>query len=194
MLSWCCRKLLGLGGWSVTSDKPDTRKYVLVVAPHTSNWDFPIGLLAAGVLQLDAHWLGKHSLFHWPYGWLFRALGGLPVYRNQSLNLIEQMRERFETSDRLILALAPEGTRSRTEYWKSGFYHIARAAGVPIVMAYLDYPRKQVHLGGAFMPGENTDADLEQMNRFFSGHFGKHPESSGPVALAEKKDGARATS
>jgi len=170
--------LLKLLGWTVSADYPDTERYVLIVAPHTSNWDFVIGLLANWALRLDVRYIGKHTLFYWPWGWIFRALGGEPVRRGQSADLIRQVARLFETSERLVFALAPEGTRSKTDHWKTGFYYIARAARVPIAMGYLDFGRKEAGVGGAFFPGEDMEADFERIREFYKGRLGKHPEKA----------------
>lgn len=175
--SWALRRL----GWTIELDDPGVAKYVLIAAPHTSNWDFPLGLAAAWALRLDAHWLGKHTLFRWPYGWFFRAVGGIPVQRDQTRNLIPAIVDIFAGAERLVLALAPEGTRQKTDHWKTGFYHIARAAGVPIVMAYLDYGKKQVGLGGAFYPGEDIEAAFTQIRQFFAGRRGKYPANESDI-------------
>lgn len=180
--SWC----LALLGWQAQADYPASGRYVLIVAPHTSNWDFPLGLLASGALGLDAHWMGKHSLFRWPFGWLFRALGGVAVNRGQPGLLIEQMAQLFASHDPLVLALAPEGTRGATDHWKSGFYRIAVAAQVPIAMAYMDYGSRQIGLGGSFMPSGDVEADLQLISAFFAGHHGKIPHLAGQIRFKEK--------
>jgi len=178
--------MLSLLGWTVHADYPDDEKYVLIAAPHTSNWDFPLGIVAARALDLDVHWLGKHTLFRWPYGWFFRAIGGTPVQRDQALNLIQQIADLFDRSGQLVIALAPEGTRSKTDHWKTGFYHIARAADVPIVMAYLDYGQKQVGIGGAFYPGNDIEAAFAQIRQFYKGRRGKHPDKESQILVRQK--------
>lgn len=175
------RWLLGVMGWRLCFTDPGTRKYVLVVAPHTSNWDFPLGLLAGWALGLGASWMGKHTLFRGPMGPVFSALGGIPVDRTQAGNMIEQMASRFAKSDHLVLGIAPEGTRSATDHWKSGFYHIARAAGVPIALAFLDYGRKEVGIGDVFMPGADIDTDFERISAFYADKRGKRPGRASTV-------------
>lgn len=159
----------------MAAEDPGVDKYVVVVAPHTSNWDFPLGLLAAWALGLDAHWMGKHTLFSRPFGWLFRGLGGIPVRRGEAGSLSGQMALRFAQPGRLVLGIAPEGTRSHTDHWKSGFWHIARASRVPIVLAYLDYGKKQVGMGGAFLPGDDIEADFERIRGWYRDRRGKIP-------------------
>lgn len=181
MMAWISAWIYKLIGWTAEAEYPDTRKYVLIVAPHTSNWDFPLGMLAARILRLKVHYLGKHTLFEGPFGWFFKALGGIPVRRDRVYNMSQQMAERFAAADELVLAIAPEGTRKHTDHWKMGFYHIARAAKVPVVMAYLDYGNKKVRMGGAFHPGEDMEAALETVRQFFSGVRGRYPDKQGPI-------------
>ena len=186
MLSRLCMWILNILGWTVHADFPDVEKYVLIAAPHTSNWDFPLGIVAARAIRLDIHWMGKHTLFRWPYGWFFRAIGGTPVHRDQARNLIQQIVDMFAQSGQLVLALAPEGTRSKTDHWKTGFYHIARSAQVPIVMAYLDHGKKQVGIGGAFYPGNDIEAVFDQIRPFYAGKRGKHPDKESQIQIRQK--------
>ena len=170
--------LLTTLGWEIHGGFPEIKKYVVIAAPHTSNWDFPLGILVIKALKIDARWLGKHTIFRWPFGWLFRALGGTPVNRGKNLDLIRQMKEQFETSDSLIIALAPEGTRSKTDHWKTGFYYIARAAGVPIALGYLDFGKKQVGVSKSFYPGDDIDADFKLIRDYYQDKQGKNPENT----------------
>jgi len=180
--AWLLKRL----GWTVHADFPDCRNYVLIVAPHTSNWDFPLGILAKTALKLDARWMGKHTLFRWPMGWIFRALGGVPVRRDRALNMIQQMAELFAGPESLVLALAPEGTRDKKDHWKTGFYHIARAAKVPIAMAYLDYGRKEVGLGGTFYPETDIGPVFDRIREFYRDRKGKYPEQASLIQAREK--------
>jgi len=179
--------LLKILGWTVHADFPDAEKYVLIVAPHTSNWDFPLGILAKTALRLDVRWMGKHTLFRWPVAWFFRALGGVPVHRGQALNMIDQMAEVFTGPGPVVLALAPEGTRVKKDHWKTGFYHIAQAAEVPIAMAYLDYGKKDIGLGGTFYPGENIWEDFIRIREFYQDRRGKYPEQESVIKVREKQ-------
>ncbi len=183
MLACLSKWILKTLGWTLHADYPDTAKYVVIAAPHTSNWDFPLGILANWAMQLNVRYFGKHTLFFWPWGWFFRALGGEPVRRGYSANLIRQIADAFENSDRLVFALAPEGTRSKTDHWKTGFYRIAKAAGVPIVMGYLDFGHKQVGIGGAFMPGDDIEADFRLIREFYKNRLGKHPEKTSLIRV-----------
>jgi len=175
MFSRTANLLLKSLGWELDIHFPESRKYVLVVYPHTSNWDFPLGVVASRAIKLKAHYIAKHTLFRKPYGWFFRGLGGIPVDRNRKENLIQQVAERFDESKEFILALAPEGTRTKTDHWKSGFYHIARAAKVPIAMAYFDYSRKVIGVGGEFYPSSDINDAYETIREFFRNIQGKNP-------------------
>lgn len=175
------RLLLRLFGWSIEYQDPGTHRYVLIVAPHTSNWDFPLGLLAAWALHLRAHWMGKNSLFKGPLGPLLRAWRGIPVDRGKPGKNIEKMASRFTDTDHFVLGIAPEGTRRATDHWKSGFWHIARAAGVPIVMAYIDYGRKQLGVGGAFMPDDNLESDFQRIRDFYADKRGRYPQQESAI-------------
>lgn len=180
------RGILRVLGWRIQADLPTESKYVLVIAPHTSNWDFVIGMLSGWALGMPyPRWVGKDSLFKPPFGWFFRAIGGIPVDRSRSQNFVEQVAARFAdtdaNSDVFILALAPEGTRQRTDYWRTGFYYIAQRAGVPIVLAYLDFARKVVGTGPVIHPSGDIQADFAAIRSFYSTIQGRHPDLQGEV-------------
>jgi 1-acyl-sn-glycerol-3-phosphate acyltransferase len=183
MRRWLAKRLLALFGWRAVGSVPDLPKYVLVVAPHTSNWDFPVMLALAIALGIKATWMGKHTLFRPPLGWLMRALGGLPIDRTARHNVVEQAVESIRRSDRLVLAVLPEGTRKRTNYWKSGFYHIARSADVPIALGFADYRRKIGGIGAVVTLSGDVEADMAGIRDFYAGIAGKRPEQFGPVRL-----------
>jgi len=134
-LYWLGRSWLGVFGWQIQGEDSSCRKFVLIAAPHTSNWDLPFMLAAAYVMRVHISWFGKYTLFTPPWGWLLRRLGGIPVDRRAPQSLVTQMVEQFRKRDYLVLAVPPEGTRRRVDFWKSGFYHIASQSGVPIVSA-----------------------------------------------------------
>ncbi len=186
-MSHLSKWLLNLLGWTLHADYPGVEKYVVIAAPHTSNWDFPLGILAARAMKLELRWMGKHTLFKGPFGWLFRAMGGIPVNRGQDQNHIRQMTELFDRSPKLVLGLAPEGTRSKTDHWKTGFHYIARAARVPIVMGYLDYGHKQVGIGGGFYPGNDIHADFDLIREFYKHRQGKHPQNESLIRVRSKQ-------
>ena len=159
--------VLRLIGWKVVGGLPATNRYVLIGAPHTSNWDFPLMLLAVLKVGMDVHWLGKSSLFSFPFGGIMRWLGGIPVDRSKSNNLVDQLVELFRRRDDLILVIPPEGTRSQVERWKSGFYYVAQGAGVPILLGFVDSSRKQIGFGPLFHPTGDYATDLIAIQEFY---------------------------
>lgn len=168
------RAVMWVAGWSFEGSIPDLSKAVIIVAPHTSNWDFVIGAAGMLALDLDLRFLGKHTLFRGPMGAIMRLLGGIPVDRAQpGAGVVAEMGERFKHSDHLLLALAPEGTRGEVTRWKTGFHQIARAAGVPIVAATLDYGRRQIRFRELFTPSPDVEADVEELQEFFADSLGR---------------------
>ena len=163
-------------GWTVTGSLPaDHPKCVLIAAPHTSNWDLPYTLMVAFALRLNIHWMGKQQLFRWPFGGLMRWLGGIAVDRSQSNKLVSASAQAIRDADGpLQLVVPPEGTRSKTQRWRTGFYFIAQEAGVPIVMAYMDYPRKRSGLGPVFTPTGDLDADMARIKAFYAPFEGRN--------------------
>jgi 1-acyl-sn-glycerol-3-phosphate acyltransferase len=168
---------LKMVGWRKEGSLPHIPKYVMILAPHTSNWDFPIGLAIAFDLKLRAHWLGKDRFFRWPFHGFFRWLGGIPIDRSKSCDVVAQMVQVFKERARLTMVLAPEGTRKKATHWKSGFYHIARGANVPIVLAFLDYLRKAGGIGPIFNPTGDIETDMEYIRAFYATVTGKYPEN-----------------
>ena len=187
MIKYISLQLLKLFGWQLETILPLEKKYIIIGAPHTSNWDFPLALLALHAMGLKFSWVGKHTLFRFPLGRLFRALGGIPVDRTVRQGFIKDMVELFAASEERILAMAPEGTRSRTEYWKTGFYSLAVAASVPIAFGYLDYRSKTIGVGETLYPSGNLVEDFQTIQRFYNGRTGKYPEKQGPVQLRKKE-------
>jgi len=143
---------LGLAGWRFEGALPDLPRMVIVVAPHTSNWDFPVGVAVMVALGVRVRWLGKHSLFRGPFGTLLRGLGGIPVRRGERSGAVDDAVAAFRTHPQLVLALAPEGTRRRVATWKTGFYTVAEQAGVPIVPVAFDWGRRVVAIGAPVVP------------------------------------------
>lgn len=154
-------------GWAFEGELPDLPKAVIIVAPHTTNWDFVLGITAMFALEVRVSWLGKHTVFRPPFGRLFRWLGGIAVDREASSGVVEQMVAAFRSREELILGLAPEGTRRRVARWKTGFYHIAVGAGVPIVPATFDYPRRLIRLGAPLVPTGDLASDMDHLQAFF---------------------------
>lgn len=163
------RLILNLLGWKVVSDIPTQKKYVIIVSPHTSNWDFIIGRCFGYMLEIEAKYLGKSQLFRFPYGWIFRLLGGISVDRSKHNNLVAYAIHLFKSYEELVLGLAPEGSRSRVEKWKLGFYHIAVGANIPIALAYLDYAKKEAGIGEMFLPSGDMEKDLQKIEGFYKG-------------------------
>ena len=183
MLKAFATTLLTLIGWQVSFSLPPRDKYVLVGAPHTSNWDFPLGLLAMSAVGLRFSWVGKHTLFKGPLGPLMRGIGGIPVNRRGSTGFVKRVIEIFERRDQFVMAIAPEGTRSLTKQWKAGFYHIAMAANVPIALGFIDYPRKRVGIDRMFEPSGDIEADFKILREYYQDKIGKRPEKQGPVKI-----------
>ena len=180
------RGFLRLTGWQLEGVKPLERRFVLIAAPHTSNWDMVYLLALSVVAELDVSWMGKHVLFRPPLGWLMRRLGGIPIVRHQRHNMVSQMVGAFGRSDALALVVPAEGTRGYVPHWKSGFYHIARTADVPIVLGYLDYARRRGGFGPAFQPTGDIRCDMDEIREFYADKVGKYPEQFGEVRLKEE--------
>lgn len=173
------RAMLGLFGWRIEGRFPDAPKFVLIVAPHTSNWDFPVGLMAKFALRLDVRYMAKSSLFWFPLGLFLRAMGGIAVDRSAAADVAATSAREFERREKLVLVITPEGTRSRVERWKSGFYRIALAAKVPVVLVVFDYPDRVVRLGPAFQVTGNYETDLAAMQSHVNASKARHPERYG---------------
>jgi 1-acyl-sn-glycerol-3-phosphate acyltransferase len=174
LVRWISAAYLKLTGWKVCGGWPGLEKAVLVAAPHTSNWDGLNMLATAGFYRVKLRWMGKASLTRGPFGWLMKALGCVPIDRSQSNDVVRIMSEAFGASERIVLAIPPEGTRSAVREWKSGFYHIAVAAGVPIVLSVLDYGTKRVSLAAVIYPSGDYEADLAVIRGFYARAVGKN--------------------
>jgi 1-acyl-sn-glycerol-3-phosphate acyltransferase len=177
---------LWISGWTPEGGLPAARSYVLIAAPHTTNWDLLFFLAHAWAFGVRVSWMGKHSLFRGPMGAIMRALGGVPVRRDRAGGLVASMTEAFDRDPSLVLTVPPEGTRAYVAHWKSGFYQIARAARVPIVMGYLDYERRAGGLGPALLPTDDLRADMDEIRAFYADKRGLHPELFGEVRLKEE--------
>jgi 1-acyl-sn-glycerol-3-phosphate acyltransferase len=173
-------------GWKVEGSLPDLPQMVIIAAPHTSNWDFLYMMGAAYVLRAKFSWMGKDNLFKGPFGIIMRWFGGLPVNRRVHTNLVGQVVEHFRTNKKLILVIPPEGTRKKTDHWHSGFYYIAKEAGVPLVLAYIDYKRRVVGIGPTINPSEDIQTDMAVIKPFYSQFTGKHPERMGDIRINPK--------
>ena len=173
-------------GWRVEGHLPMAPKVVVIAAPHTSNWDLPFMLATAVVLGVRPSWLGKRELFRTPFGRLMCWLGGVPVDRSRRANLVEQVVARFAEAERLFLVIPPSGTRRRAPHWKSGFYHVARGAGVPIVCSFLDYGRRVAGIGPTVVATGDVGKDMDVVRTFYAPIEGRYPENTTPIRLPEE--------
>jgi 1-acyl-sn-glycerol-3-phosphate acyltransferase len=178
--------ILRLLSWQFVVNRPPGSKYVLVGAHHTSGWDLFYALLFKYATGIDFKFVAKDDLFRWPVGGLLRWFGGVPVNRRSRTGFVQQMVDIFNQSEAFILVISPEGTRSKSKYWKTGFYYIALGAKVPIGMVFLDYKEKIVGIGPNFMPSGDIEADFVQIRDFFSGIQGRRPEAQGEIAIRPK--------
>jgi 1-acyl-sn-glycerol-3-phosphate acyltransferase len=180
-------------GWTIVG-QPLPPKAVMIAAPHTSNWDFPHTLAISYVLDFEFSWLGKHTLFEPPHGWFFRWLGGIPVHRGDRNNLVASVAEVLKKSERLMLILSPEGTRSSAKRWKTGFYYMALGAGVPIVLAFLDYRGKRGGILHVFHPTGDIEADMATIRSLYDNAniAGRHTSRMSEVTIGSSPaaDGA----
>ena len=185
-MTWLAEKWLKWRGWKFIGEMPDLAKMILIGAPHTSNWDFVLYLGAIRHWRISPRFVGKHTLFRWPFGYFFWKFGGIPVDRDQPGGMVGQVVEEFETSPRMVLVVAPEGTRKAAPYWKSGFARIATAAQVPIVPVVLDFPAKTLVVGDPIFYFGDEKALMDQLRVFFEPGVGKDGAGKGPVRLKEE--------
>jgi 1-acyl-sn-glycerol-3-phosphate acyltransferase len=180
------RLYLRLCGWRLEGALPRIDKAVVIAAPHTSNWDLPYMLAVSWALGVRPSWLGKREIFRFPFGGVMKWLGGVPVDRSVRANLVEQVAQQFADAQRLFLVVPPSGTRKRATHWKSGFFHMARTAGVPILCAFLDYRRKVGGLGPLIQPTGVAAVDMPAIRAFYDSVTAKYPELNTPVRLLEE--------
>ena len=179
MKRWLCKKILQWWGWKIEGEYPHHEKKNLVVAvPHTTNWDFPIGILLRNAYDFKTGFVGKDTLFKFPFGGFMRWMGGVPVNRSKSNNFVDAVVEAYNKRDEMTICIAPEGTRKRTDTLKTGFYYIAKGANIPIVMIRFDWSRMTLTWSKPFFPTDDKDADMEFIYAFFEGAVGKIPENS----------------
>ncbi len=176
MLKTLSKNILRLFGWSVRVSVPDYPKAVICVAPHTSNWDFLLGELAITSVGRKAGFLMKKTWFFWPLGAILRSIGGIAVDRKKNNSLTNQLIEKFNSSERLTIAITPEGTRSRTTRWRTGFLRVACEANVPLCLASIDFPSKTIELVHTYRPTGNLEHDLRQIKTFYRPFTGKYPD------------------
>jgi 1-acyl-sn-glycerol-3-phosphate acyltransferase len=173
-------------GWSFVGQMPPVDKYVVIGAPHTSNWDFVAFLAVAHHFRIPARFIGKHGLFRPPLGWLMRRWGGIPIRRDSGQGLVEQVVAEVATAPRIGLVIAPEGTRNRAGGWRSGFYWIARGAGVPIVCGFVDYATRTAGVAATIEPSGDLEADLGRLATVYAGKVGRHPDRQSEVRLRQE--------
>lgn len=183
MLRGCARFILKRLGWKLIDLPQRPAKAVVIAYPHTSNWDFPVTLLALAALPYGAQWVAKDTLFRGPLGPLMRALGGVAVNRRERTGFVERVTDEFRHRDDFHLIIATEGTRSRQAGWKSGFYRIAQAAGVPVIMAVVDYGKREVGLLSSITLSGDEAVDMAQIAACYAGRTGYHPENASPIRL-----------
>jgi 1-acyl-sn-glycerol-3-phosphate acyltransferase len=185
-LKWLARLILRLGGWRIEGGPPAAKRYVLVAAPHTSNWDFLWVMSIAVALGVRLSWLGKDSLFRPPLGRILQHFGGIPVDRTVRSDLVNKIAHRIAGSDEFALLMSVEGTRAWVPYWKSGFYHIARAANVPVVLGSLNYRSRTGGFGLTLELTGDVGRDMAAIRAFYAGAAGKHGALAGPMRLKEE--------
>jgi 1-acyl-sn-glycerol-3-phosphate acyltransferase len=176
-------RILALAGWRVDVTPPPGPKGIIVVYPHTSNWDFPLGYLTKMAMGLPLSFVGKDTLFRWPLGGPLRRMGGIPVNRRERTGLIAQLVAEFRRRDWMWLAIAPEGTRSRVDHWKSGFYRLAREAGVPVGLAFIDYKERVVGMHEYVTLTGDVEADMARIRAAYAGKVALRPERAGAIRL-----------
>jgi 1-acyl-sn-glycerol-3-phosphate acyltransferase len=182
LASWLVRGVTRITGWQFAGEPPGVPQYVLIAAPHTSSRDFLAMLALDFAFQVGAVWMGKESLFRGPIGPVLRRLGGIPIDRGSRHNVVEQAVQAFRRGEKMVLVIAPEGTRSRTKRWKTGFYYIALGADVPIVLGFIDYGLKTVGFGPTLIPSGDIEADMGIIRDFYRDKEGKHPDRFVDVA------------
>jgi len=170
------KAILNLFGWKVVGERPKYKKFVFIAAPHTSNWDFPIGRLSNSVMGIELKVLMKKSWFFFPVGYVLKWLGAMPIDRSKSGTVIDHIVGLFKEKEEFVFAITPEGTRSYVKYWKTGFYTIAQKANVPIVLGYLDFGKKETGIGPVIFPSGDRDADFKKIVEYYRHVKARHPE------------------
>jgi 1-acyl-sn-glycerol-3-phosphate acyltransferase len=183
LMRWLAVFVFKCAGWKTEGAKPDQDRYVIIAAPHTSNWDFIYTLCLAFIYRLNPQIMMKDAWFRWPLGPLFRWLGAMPIDRRRSRNVVAQSIEKFQQSERMVLVVPPSGTRKKVFYWKTGFYHIAWGAGVPIALGFLDYERKVGGFGPLFHPTGDIERDMVTIREFYAPISGKYPTQESKVLV-----------
>ncbi|OUV02643.1 MAG: hypothetical protein CBC42_07705 [Betaproteobacteria bacterium TMED82] len=180
--------VLTLFSWRIKTVAPDLDKYILVAAPHTTNWDFPLMILTAKILNIKFYWMGKKSLFNWPFKRFMEMMGGIPIDRSKSNQTVSHFSTLIKNASKFVLLIPPEGTRSKTDHWKSGFIHIAKAADVKIVFSYMDYKVKEIGFSSPISSAEHTEKIMTYAKAFYKDVKPLYPERFGPIRLKEDND------
>lgn len=175
--SWLCRGLLRLSGWKLRGELPDLSKLIIIGAPHSSYWDGLWGLLMRVALGLDVKIMIKREVLESPLRLILRPMGLIPINRGAATNVVDQMAARFTAHPKMWLGITPEGTRQRVKHWKTGFWRIARAANVPILPVFVDYPSKTFTLGAPILTSADMEADMQRIRALFRGYHGKYRDS-----------------
>lgn len=190
MKKWIGHAWIKAAGWKLKGEAPTAPRYVVIAAPHTSNWDLPFMLAASYIYDMPMHWMGKHTLFKPPFGVFLHWLGGIAIDRTFPGGAVAQFVEVFKdkeaAGERWVLSVPAEGTRSLREFWKSGFYHIAVGANVPIALSYLDWGTKTTGIGKMLYPSGDIDADMDEIRAFYEGMQGKFPDQFTAPILREE--------
>lgn len=184
MLRKFANLILRCGGWQLVGEVPALDKAVFIAAPHTSNWDGFWLLVYKVAINVKVRFLGKHTLFWWPLGSVLRAFGAMPVDRSHARDVVQQLIDAFHHEDKLFLALSPEGTRKWVPNWKTGFYRIACAANVPVVLAFIDYETKQMGIGPTLPLNLSLEQTLHAIREFYAPFKGRRPELQGPIEFS----------
>lgn len=183
---WVGRGMLWLLGWRTEGVAPDLKRYVMIGHPHTSTWDFPVFIFTIWALEIPVRFLGKKSLFDSSFGWMFYALGGVPVDRSGGKNMVQAVADLFEERDELVLGLSPAGTRKASPSWKSGFYYMALAANVPVVCGSIDFKRRRAVILGAVDLCGDVATDMDAIRLLYADVAGRNPARMVPVRLASE--------
>lgn len=183
------RLLVALIGWDISGEVPAGKKFLLIGAPHTSNWDFFFMLMTSWIFRLKVSFMGKDSLFWGPLGWIMRSLGGIPIDRSSREGVVDQMVARFNSEEALVVVVTPGGTRGYRDHWKSGFYWIAKNAQIPLLCAYINYARRRIHLGLSFIPTGELHEDMNRIRAFYAKGKGLYPEQAAAIRLRDEPNG-----
>lgn len=176
--------ILGLLGWRSVYVGPPGPRSVIIVYPHTSNWDFPLGVLFKTASHLDLHWAGKDTMFRGPLRHFFLWLGGIPINRRERTGMIAQLADTFDRSEAFHICIAPEGTRSKTDHWKTGFYRLALSTGLPLGLGFIDYGRKQLGVERWLMLSGDEEADLKLIREYYADKKALYPEKAGDIRFS----------